>query len=544
MGPLLMTVDPQVLENPTGEQRGRSAVGGAPAIAPGLVIADRYRVEALLTSRNPGQRVGQLCRGYDEVLARPVALLLVPEDDPGVPDVLAGARAAARLTHAALVRVYDAGEVPGLAFVVTEFLSGGSLEEQLLVGPLDPDAAVDLVTDLSTAVAAAHAVGLHGLSLTPRNVLFTATGVPRLAGIALAGHTARDAGTVGYPDHLGSETATQMREPDADQLSRARFDAVGLARLLYAALTGRWPGPASESSLPPAPYAEGHLCTPRQVRGGVPREVDAVVAQALGDDLLRRGLPAIASPAEFAAALTPLRTPLEGSHPFHDDTAPIEGLELRRRATTALPGRQRWRVWAVLVGVVLIGVAIGALLYSGPHSYLRFVTGAPAPTPNHSVSATQSATPNAPGRLTPRAVSEFDPYGDHTDPHTSEAPRAVDGNPATAWRTQIYRTADLGKLKPGVGLLVDFGSSQSVSAVGLQLVGTGTSVQLFESSGSTPPVNEKAMTAAAALDNAPSAVTLHPPPGTSARYWVVWLTRLPPGPGGFQGGVSEMTFLP
>ena len=392
-------------------------MGAAPAIAPGLVIADRYRVEALLSSRNPGQRVGELCRAYDEVLARQVALLLVPEDDPGVPDVLAGARAAARLTHAALVRVYDAGEVPGLAFVVTEFLSGGSLEEQLLVGPLDPDAAVDLVTDLSTAVAAAHEVGLHGLSLTPRNVLFTATGVPRLAGIALAGHTARDAGAVGYPDHLGSETSTQTPEPDADQLSRARFDAVGLARLLYAALTGRWPGPASESSLPPAPYAEGHLCTPRQVRGGVPREVDAVVAQALGDDLLRRGLPAIASPAEFAAALAPLRTPIEGSHPFHDDTAPIEGLELRRRATTALPSRQRWRVWAVLIGVVLIGVAVGALLYSGPHSYLRFVTGAPAPTPNHSASATQSATPNAPGRLTPRAVSEFDPYGDHTDPH-------------------------------------------------------------------------------------------------------------------------------
>ena len=376
-------------------------------------------------------------------------------------------------------------------------------------------------------------------------MLFTATGVPRLAGIALAGHTARDAGTVGYPDHLGSEPATQLREPDADQLSRARFDAVGLARLLYASLTGRWPGPAAESSLPPAPYAEGHLCTPRQVRGGVPKEVDAVVAQALGDDLLRRGLPAIASPADFAAALTPLRTPVEGSHPFHDDTAPIEGLELRRRATTALPGRQRWRIWAVLIGLILVGVAIGALLYSGPRSYLRFVTGAPAPTPpNHTPSTTQSATPNAPGRLTPRAVSEFDPYGDHTDPHVSEGPRALDGNPATVWRTQIYRTADLGKLKPGVGLLVDFGSLQSVSAVGLQLVGTGTSVQLFESTGSTPPANEKAMTVAAAADNAPSAVTLHVPPGTSARYWVVWLTKLPAGSSGFQGGVSEMTFLP
>ena len=94
-------------------------------------------------------------------------------------------------THAAVVRVYDAGEAPGLAFVVTEFLSGGSLEGQLLIGPLDPAVAVDLVSDLAIGVAAAHNVGLHGLSLTPRSVLFTATGAPRLVGIALAGYTAR-----------------------------------------------------------------------------------------------------------------------------------------------------------------------------------------------------------------------------------------------------------------------------------------------------------------------------------------------------------------
>ena len=89
-------------------------MGGAPSVAPGLLIAERYRLDAILadpsragTTRPP--RVGQLWRAYDETLARPVALLLVPDDDPGVAEVLAGARAAARLTHVALVRVYDVG---------------------------------------------------------------------------------------------------------------------------------------------------------------------------------------------------------------------------------------------------------------------------------------------------------------------------------------------------------------------------------------------------------------------------------------------------
>ncbi len=67
------------------------------------------------------------------------------------------------------------------------------------IGPLDPAVAVDLVSDLAIGVAAAHHVGLHGLSLTPRSVLFTATGAPRLVGIGLAGYTARSAEPVATP---------------------------------------------------------------------------------------------------------------------------------------------------------------------------------------------------------------------------------------------------------------------------------------------------------------------------------------------------------
>jgi hypothetical protein len=522
-------------------------VGGAPAVAPGLLVAERYRIESLLSGEAQTERVGRLWRAYDEVLARPVAILLVQGDDPGVPEVLAGARAAAGLTHAAVVRVYDAGEAPGLAFVVTEFLSGGSLEAQLLIGPLDPGVAVDLVSDLAIGVAAAHNVGLHGLSLTPRSVLFTATGAPRLVGIGLAGYIARSAappvpvvGAEPQPPYAG----------DAGEVERARVDAVGLANLLYAALTARWPGRDVDSALPPAPYTEGHLRTPRQVRGGVPREVDEVVSQALGDETLLRGLPEITSPANFAAALAPLRTSSDDAHPYGADTGPITDPKITqgRLVNTRLVPVQVWRRWAVGIGVVLLAVVVAGLLLGGRHGYLSFVHGAePAaltPTPTATPKTTSSAgavVVAEPGAIASGLVTEFDPYGQHDDPHVSEAPRAVDSNPATMWRTQIYRTADLGKLKPGVGLLMDFGSPQKVSAVHLLLVGDGTSIELFQSD--SAPANEKAMTLAAAQDGAPSDVTLRLATATTARYWVVWLTKLPAAGTGFQGGIAEMTFL-
>ena len=76
----------------------------------------------------------------------------------------------------------------------------------------------------------------------------------------------------------------------------------------------------------------------------------------------------------------------------------------------------------------MFGVAIAGLFTGGPTIYPHFATHAPG---NSTPSATHTAAGGTPvSALSPRSVTEFDPYGDHTDPHVSEAPRAMDGNPA------------------------------------------------------------------------------------------------------------------
>jgi hypothetical protein len=501
-------------------------------VAPGLLVAERYRLDAPIPDRSaaaiPGRsasKVGQLWHAHDELLARSVAVLVVPDDDPLVEHVLAGARAVAGLGHPALANVYDAGRAPGLAYVVTEYFAGASLDQQLRDnGPLDPTAAVDLVADIAAALAATHALGVYGLTPAPSRILLTASGLPRLASVALADE---------------SRAAEDPRAVDD-----ARADTEALAQLLYAALTARWPGDAQISALGAAPFAEGHLCTPRQVRGGVPRELDVVVSQALGDSALRRGLPEISTPGALFAALSPLRSLPEAGHPYGADTAIIPVVEGRGR-TPLLPGttgpllarRRRNRI-GVAAGVAVLGVAVAGLFWRGPTIYPHFIThsGGSTPTPTHAAD-TSAGTP-----ITPRSVVEFDPYGDHTDPHVNEAPLAIDGKADTAWRTQTFGSAALGNLKPGVGLLVDLGQERAVSAVQLTLIGNGTSVSLLESGGDQPPVSDHAMTQVAREGDAGSHVTLRPAEPHTARYWLVWITKLPPGSGGFHGGVSEITF--
>lgn len=535
------------------EQHGRSAVGGVPAASPGLVIAGRYRLDELLADHTdddagrdpagppasghgaaPGdlvyslgaipvaERVGQLWRAHDEVLARPVAVLLVPTDDSRAARVLGGARVAARLMHPALVRVFDAGEEPGVVFVVTEYLGGGSLENQLRLAPLEPAAAIDLVAEVASGVAAAHAAGLCGLSPAPRSVLFTSTGLPRLSGTLL-------------------EALPDPAVPSAAPSAAARADTVALAQLLYAGLTARWPGTRELSALPSAPVAEGRLLSPRQIRGGVPRDVDALVSRAMGDDLVHRGLPDIGSPAAFAAALEPLRTLPTAGHPYGADTAPIPAVDPRARGvprSRLMPATRGTKV-GVAIGAVVLAVVIAGLLHSGPANYLQFSR---QPAPSNTTSATSTPSNKAGGSVVPAAVSEFDPYGDHTDPHVSEVPRAYDGNPSTAWHTQTYTSPDLGKLKPGVGLLVDLGTPRKVAQVHLQLIGQGTTVELLAGSGSTPPATDKQGNVVATADDAGPTTTLRPAAPVTARYWIIWLTKLPAGKGGFQGGIDEMSF--
>ena len=73
-------------------------------------------------------------------------------------------------------------------------------------------------------------------------------------------------------------------------------------------------------------------------------------------------------------------------------------------------------------------------------------------------------------------MQDFDPEGDGAE-KPNEVRDAVDGDLSTAWHTLLYKQQDLAP-KHGVGLLLDLGSAQPIGAVRVDLVGTGTTVQV------------------------------------------------------------------
>jgi putative peptidoglycan lipid II flippase len=143
-------------------------------------------------------------------------------------------------------------------------------------------------------------------------------------------------------------------------------------------------------------------------------------------------------------------------------------------------------------------------------------------------------------------VRDFDPQGTPPEENPDLAALATDGKPGTAWRTSTYYDP-LEEQKSGVGLLVDLGRPTPVSEVRLTLLGTPTpdrptALQILAApDADVAPTGSDGLTRVAADGDAGNQVDLALAKDVTTRWVVVWFTRLPTVPGGFQGRVAEIS---
>lgn len=275
------------------------------AVGPGSLVASRFRLEDLLDEHS-GAR---FWRATDLTLARNVAIHVIDADDPRAPAVLTAARTSATVSDGHILRVLDALQEGDVVHVVHEWGAGVSLDRMLADEPLEPRRAAWLVREVAEAITVAHRHGIAHGRLLPENVLLTDAGAVKLIGFVV------DAVLHGRAQRSGASGP-----PPSEHESDVR----NLGALLYACLTGRWPG-FPESVLPDAPLDHGRVCRPRQVRPGVPKQLDALCEQILTPEH-RVGRPRYESAVAIGAALGeflgeavgPAGVPVSGPSTFLD----------------------------------------------------------------------------------------------------------------------------------------------------------------------------------------------------------------------------------
>lgn len=351
----------------------------------------------------------------------------------------------------------------------------------------------------------------------------------------------------------GMPPAVAVLPPTAPSASAAAIAALAdtrsIARVLYAALTGYWPGQQETTALPPAPRRDGRPYRPRQVRAGVPARIDEITCRALFEPLPRDPLP-VTTPGQLAELLgsalyqespQPANSAVPLDATFMDGIAAADSVGGFEASVIGHNPRPRHRVRALAAGGV-----VGALFFIDSALIgISIIGAAHAP---HIVSPIAHAQRHARSRPAParllRPVSDqtFDPYSAGEDENNQIASAAIDGNPSTAWRTFWYTTPYFGNLKPGTGLLVDMGRAVTITDVRV-LFGAipGADVEL-RIGGSADPLGD--MGVAATANDVGGLVHLRPAAAHRGRYVLIWFTRLPPagsGRGVFQADVYEVT---
>ncbi|MCY2990006.1 MAG: protein kinase, partial [Planctomycetota bacterium] len=212
------------------------------------------------------------------------------------------AQAAGQLQHPGIVRVLDAGEQDGQAYLAMDFIHGSSLAALVRTNPLAPRQAAQYIQAVAEAVDFAHRHGVVHRDLKPSNILIDADGRPQVTDFGLArrledtSHLTLSGEVIGTPSYMPPEQASGK-----SSLVGPASDVYSLGATLYELLTGRPPFLAPTVWETVRQVLSNEPATIRSINPDIHRDLDIIClkclnkepakrypsAQALADDLAR-----------------------------------------------------------------------------------------------------------------------------------------------------------------------------------------------------------------------------------------------------------------
>jgi serine/threonine protein kinase len=134
--------------------------------------------------------MGEVYRAHDVALKREVAVKVLPSSFSHNADRLRRfkqeARAASALNHPNIVTIHEIGEIDSCHFIVSEYNEGETLRPRLTRGRMNFDEVMDVVTQIASGLAAAHAVGVIHRDIKPENVMLRPDGYVKILDFGLA----------------------------------------------------------------------------------------------------------------------------------------------------------------------------------------------------------------------------------------------------------------------------------------------------------------------------------------------------------------------
>ncbi len=239
--------------------------------------------------------MGAVFRALDVPLQRIVALkVLSPaqsRDSSAVERFKNEAKAAARLDHDNIARVYYVGEDKGLHFIAFEFVTGTNVRDLIRErGQLEPEDAINYTLQIASALKHTSACGLVHRDIKPSNIIISPTGRANLVDLGLARKASTESAadltvagtTLGTFDYISPEQAKDPRNVDV------RSDIYSLGCTLYHMLAGEAPYPHGTVLQKLLDHQGKEPPDPAKKNRRVSEDLSAIVRKMMASDPRRR----------------------------------------------------------------------------------------------------------------------------------------------------------------------------------------------------------------------------------------------------------------
>jgi eukaryotic-like serine/threonine-protein kinase len=228
------------IENPIFLDGLQSVLAKQKELVPGQEFG-RYKLLEMLAAGG----MGEVYLAEDPTLERKVALKFLPQlfttDSERVRRLEMEARSASALNHPNILTIYEIGEIDSIHYIATEYIDGPTLREQMAKQPLSISEALNVATQIASALDAAHAAGIVHRDIKPENIMLRTDGIVKVVDFGIARHHDESVASEESSSVLMGTVKYMSPEQTLEETLDARSDIWSLGVVLYEMLAGRVP---------------------------------------------------------------------------------------------------------------------------------------------------------------------------------------------------------------------------------------------------------------------------------------------------------------